>query len=132
MNALVIDTSSWISYFNEKNSSLESEIDLALKEGRVHMSPLVASELCSGVKQSDSYEKQLKEFLLELPICDNSLEHWFRVAKLRKDLAKKGLSISTPDAHVLQCALDLDCYFIYEDKIFDKASKFIRFKKLNV
>lgn len=132
MNALVIDTSTWINYFNGKKVLLQEQVDNALKEGRVFLSPVVAAELISGTKQSQAMENELIDFLKELPLCDHSFEHWVRVGKLRRDLAKKGISISTPDAHVLQCALDLKAYLVHEDKIFDKVCAHIPLKSLSL
>ena len=68
MNALLIDTSIWISYFK---GTPFPEIDLALKEGRVYMTGLIASELLSGVSNSKE-KKQLETFVKELPLCDAS------------------------------------------------------------
>lgn len=131
MNALVVDTSSWINYFNGKRVLLQEQVDVALKEGRVYLPAVVAAELISGTKQSESIETELKEFLAELPLCDNSFEHWVRVGQLRKLLAKKGITISTPDAHVLQSALDMKAYLVHEDKIFDKVKPHVPLKSLS-
>ena len=40
--------------------------------------------------------------------------------RLRADLRARGLSVSTPDAHVAQCALDVDGLLLTEDTIFGK------------
>lgn len=131
MNALVVDSSSWIQYFSGKRALLQEQIAVALKEGRIYLPPIVATELISGSRHSESLEKDLKSFLMELPLCDHSLEHWFRVGQLRKDLAKKGITISTPDAHIAQCAIDLKAYLVHEDKIFDKISKHVPLKAIS-
>jgi predicted nucleic acid-binding protein len=60
----------------------------------------------------------LEEFLLTLPLCPADVAHWFRVGRLRNSLAARGLSISTPDAHVAQCALDLGAELLSADTIF--------------
>lgn len=119
MNALIVDTSSWISYFAVKTH--EDEIDLALQEGRVYLPPLVAAELMSA-RLSASQKTSLRAFLEELPICESALDHWIRVGELRAELAAKGLTVSTPDAHVAQCAIDLKCFLLTEDGIFEKIS----------
>lgn len=126
MNVIVVDTSSWISYFAGKSND---DLDLALKEGRVYLTPIVAAELLSGTLSSKERE-ELKEFLIELPLCDSSIEHWIRVGEFRQELTKKGLSISTPDSHVAQCALDLEGYLISEDQIFKKIQKITSALKL--
>ncbi len=120
MNVLIVDTSSWISYFKGACTQ-EDEIDLALKEGRVHLPPVVVAELLSSQLRA-SERTRLQEFLGELPLCDCRLEHWARVGELRAQLFKKGIHVSTPDAHVAQTAMDLEGYLVSEDGIFKKIS----------
>ena len=115
MSALVIDTSSWIAYFRE--GSGDAIIEPALEEGTVHLPPVVAAELLSG-RMAERARGDLEEFLLTLPLCAADVAHWFRVGRLRNSLAAKGLSISTPDAHVAQCALDLGADLFSADAIF--------------
>ncbi len=122
MNVIVVDTSSWISYFKGKENK---DIDKALEEGRCYLSPIVLAELLSA-KLKEEQQKTLTEFLKELPLCDNSFGHWQRVGLLRSNLARRGISVSTPDSHVAQCVLDLDGYLISEDKIFQKLAKVIK------
>ncbi len=114
MSALVIDTSSWISYFAGRGPDW---IEDALGESRVHLPPMVAAELLSGpmtARQRDA----LKSLLADLPLCPTDLQHWFRVGKLRNRLLAKGLAVTTPDAHIAQCALDLVAELLTEDAIF--------------
>lgn len=119
MNALVVDTSSWISYFAGAG---EKAIDEALREGRVYLSSIVAAELMSG-KLRSSDERKLVGFFRELPLCDSSLDHWVRVGRLRARLLERRLKISTPDAHIAQCAIDLNCFLLTEDRVFSKVAK---------
>ena len=52
-------------------------------------------------------------------------EHWFRVGKLRAGLRAEGLSVSTPDAHVAQCAIDTGGVLLTEDRVFEKIAKIV-------
>lgn len=115
MSALVIDTSSWIAFFREGGG--DAIIEPALEEGTVYLPPVVAAELLSG-RMTERARGQLEDFLLTLPLCPADVAHWFRVGRLRNSLAAKGLSISTPDAHVAQCALDLGAELLSADAIF--------------
>ena len=115
MSALIIDTSSWIAFFRE--GSGDAIVEPALEEGTVHLPPVVAAELLSG-RMAERARSDLEEFLLTLPLCPADVAHWFRVGRLRNSLAAKGLSISTPDAHVAQCALDLGADLLSADTIF--------------
>lgn len=128
MNAIVIDTSSWVSYFSGSGKK-DGDIELALKEGRVFIPPLVVSELLSG-NLTKRQHQVLYDMLIDLPMCEVGFEHWVRVAKLRRVLARKGVSISVPDAHIAQCVLDLDCYLISEDGIFKRVMNLLRLRLL--
>lgn len=127
MSALVVDTSSWVTYFANTGPSV---IDEALAEGRVYLSPIVAAELISG-KMSARQRSELEAFLLDLPLCVHNLEHWIRVGKLRALLFSKGLSVSTPDAHVAQCAIDLNAPLLTEDQVFVKISQITHLRLLS-
>src|SRR5690606_31328466 len=96
-----------------------SEIDDALKEGRLFLPPIVAAELTSA-RAPESKKRALLEFLRELPLVATDISHWLRVGELRLSAAKKGLSISTPDAHIAQCCLDTGARLLSEDKVFKK------------
>jgi hypothetical protein len=126
VNVIVVDTSVWISFFSGKTFK---DVEMALKEGRIHLPPIVLAELLSA-KLTKSEKTDLIAFLDELPLCVCDFEHWIRVGELRGHLLRKGISISTPDAHVAQCALDLEGYLATEDKIFSKISDRINLKLL--
>ena len=119
MNVLVIDTSVWIEYLRGKPVPA---LEVGLHEGRVYLPVVVVSELLSSFKP-ESKRSEFVEFLKELPLCDSSIEHWIRVGELRSRLSKKGIQISTPDAHIAQSAIDLDGYLLSDDKIFNRIAK---------
>ena len=121
MSALVVDTSSWVSYFAGRGTPL---IDDALAEGRVFLPAVVAAELLSG-KLSAPDRSALEDLLSDLPLCGTDHRHWFRVGKLRASLFPRGISVSTPDAHVAQCTLDLKGTLLTEDRIFRLMSKHV-------
>ena len=119
MSALVVDTSSWVSWLAGKGSPL---IDEAAAEGRLYLPVMVAAELLSG-KLSPKKQRELEAALRELPLCAQDVDHWFRVGRLRAFLRAVGLTTSTPDAHVAQSALDLDAQLLTEDAVFAKVAR---------
>ena len=119
VSALVIDTSSWISYFAGKGSGL---IESALEEAQVYLPPVVAAELLSA-SMSSKDRLALEDLLTQLPLCGTERAHWFRVGKLRALLGAGGVSVSTPDAHIAQCALDLNAELLTEDKVFERIAR---------
>ena len=119
MNVLLVDTSSWITFLR---GSPHAELEVALKEGRVYLSPVVVAEILSSFRP-ESKRKNFIQFLKELPLCETGFDHWVRVGSLRTALASRGLVVSTPDAHIAQCALDLDGYLMSEDAIFARIAE---------
>jgi predicted nucleic acid-binding protein len=93
----------------------------ALEEGRVHLPVVVAAELLSARLEA-SERRQLQDLLSDLPAIGLDVEHWFRVGKLRSHLRALGVSVSTPDAHVAQCALDAGAELLAEDRVFLKIA----------
>ena len=124
MSALVVDTSSWVSYFAGRGSDL---VDEALAEGRVVLPPVVAAELLSGTLHPRE-QARLEDFLAHLELCPSDLSHWLRVGRLRAELRRAGLSVSTPDAHVAQCAMDCHGRLLTEDGIFGKIARLGRLR----
>jgi predicted nucleic acid-binding protein len=119
VSALVIDTSAWISFFAGRG---DDRIPEWLEEGRVHLPPVVAAELCSG-RLDPRQRAELEALLADLPLCASGLDHWIAVGHLRAGLRAKGLSVSTPDAHVARCALDLGAELLTEDPIFKAVAR---------
>lgn len=118
MSALVVDTSSWIAYFAGDGSPL---VDEALEEGRLHLPLVVAAELLSG-RMAAAERRELEDLLLDLPALGGEVGHWFRVGELRASLRERGLSVSTADAHVAQCAIDLGAELLSEDRVFERIA----------
>jgi len=114
VSGIVVDTSAWIEYFAGREYTL---IDDALKQGAVLLPPIVVAELVSGANRARE-RAALVEFLQELPLCPADLDHWMRVGNLRRVCREKGLSVSTPDAHVAQCSIDADASLLSLDSVF--------------
>jgi predicted nucleic acid-binding protein len=119
VSALIVDTSSWISYFAGRGRP--ELIDEALQEGRVHLPLVVAGELCSGTLTRSDLDA-LEDFLRDLPMAGMELEHWCRVGRLRARVRQEGLTLSTPDAHVAQCTFELEGALLTEDAVFSKIT----------
>ena len=53
---------------------------------------------------------------------ETSLDHWINVGLLRQHLRRHGLTITLPDAHIAQCALERDAILITRDAVFAKIA----------
>ena len=118
MSAIVADTSEWVEYFAGRPAPL---LEHALAAGLLVVPPIVIAELLSGARQAAD-RAALEDLLADLRMAHVPFEHWRRVGTLRAALLAQGFTISTPDAHVAQCALDLDAVLLTRDSIFKKIA----------
>ena len=119
MSGLVVDTSVWIDFLAGRPvGALED----ALLQGVVTLPPMVVAELVSGARIAKQ-RAAVTDLVHDLPVLATPVDHWIRVADLRRQLAEKGIAISTPDAHVAQCTIDLDGLLLTRDAVFDKIAR---------
>jgi predicted nucleic acid-binding protein len=119
VSALFVDTSVWVEFF--RGVPLP-ELESALQDGLVVLAPVVAAEL-SSAPLSKTERRSLVELIEDLPLHPAPLEHWLAVGALRAQLAKKGVFVSTPDAHIAQCAIEAGAPLWSKDAIFLKVAK---------
>ena len=121
MAGVVVDTSVWIRFFD---GSRRDDVVEALEHGAVVLPPIVVSELITGAT-TQPQRLAIGELLQDAPVHATPLDHWIRVGDLRRTLARKGLSVTIPDAHVAQCALDLDAVLLTSDGVFNSIAKHV-------
>lgn len=116
--SVVVDTSVWIDFFAGRPTPT---LDDALAAGAVVLPPIVVAELVTGARGGRE-QAALVDLLQDLPLHPTPVEHWIRVGELRRRLLGEGIQISTPDAHVAQCALDLGALLLSRDDVFSRAA----------
>lgn len=121
MSGLIVDTSVWIEFFSGKTLP---DLEQALLDGRVVLSPIVRAELLSGA-MTVAKEKKLIDFLEDLDFHGTTEAHWTAVGRARRLFREKGLKVSIPDAHVAQCALETNGLLYSFDAIFPKIARVI-------
>jgi len=118
VSGLVVDTSIWIDFFRGEPLP---DLELALRDGLVVLPPLVVAELLSAPLRKKQ-RAELTSMLHDLPVHETPFAHWQAVGELRAALRKKGVSVSTPDAHVAQAAIELEARLWSRDAIFTRVA----------
>lgn len=124
MAGVVVDTAVWIDYFAGRETP---SLDEALVNGVAIVPPVVVAELVSGATTPEQRTK-IGELLQDAPVHETRLDHWIHVGELRRELARKGLNVTVPDAHVAQCALDGDSVLLSRDEIFVSIARETRLR----
>jgi predicted nucleic acid-binding protein len=112
--AVVLDSSVLIDQLSK--GPLEALRQL-LGDVPVFLPPLVLSEVLSGADDLAS-RGQIGELLQDVPVHETPLEHWIDLGTLLRNLSRHGLNVTLPDAHVAQCALDLNATLLTRDAVF--------------
>jgi len=115
---LIVDTPVWVDFFAGETIPL---LEDALALGTVVLAPVVVAELVSGVGEGPDRDA-LVELLEDLPLHETPRDHWARVGALRRRLGEVGHAVSTPDAHVAQCALDRGAPLLSRDRVFGRIA----------
>ena len=117
--SVVVDTSTWIDFFSGRTIP---ELEDALAQAAVVLPPIVVAELISGTRNSRD-RNAVATLVTDIPVHETPIAHWIRVGELRRRLRGRGLSISTPDAHVAQCALDRNALLLTRDRVFSAVAR---------
>jgi len=97
-------------------------LDDAVDSETLVLPPLVVAEVISG-DMTPEQRTTFGEMLQDAPLHITLLSHWLDVGKLRRELRRKGVNVNLPDAHVAQCALDLDAVLLTRDAVFEKIAR---------
>lgn len=117
----VADTCALIDHVNRRSVHA---LDFALANELLIVPPLVIAELVSGATRATE-TKAIAELIPNLRMHRTDFRHWVAVGDLRRDLSMHGVNLTIPDAHVAQCAIDLDATLITTDKVFKLVSNYI-------
>jgi predicted nucleic acid-binding protein len=116
---VIVDSSVWIDAFGGETIV---EVERAIADNRIVLSPLVIAEILSG-ETAPRTREAVGLLLQDYPLHPTLLDHWIRVGDLRRMLRANGVNATIPDAHIAQCALDRDAVVYTRDEIFVRIAK---------
>jgi predicted nucleic acid-binding protein len=119
VRGIAVDTSVWIDFFAGKTVA---PLEEALAAQTVVLAPLVVAELVSAAVRPRE-RQAIIELVRDLPVHETPRSHWVSVGELRRELRHWGLTVSTPDAHIAQCALDRRAPLLSRDSVFGRIAE---------
>ena len=119
---ILVDTSVWIDYFQNKDSSISEEMDRILSEDKVYVPKVVIAELIKGAKSSKE-TAVIEDFLEAFHIIDQEKDSWIKAGRLSRDLKKHGQTIHLLDCYIAIIAQEFRCKIFTLNRHFKDIQK---------
>ena len=121
---ILIDTSVWIDYFQNKSSSVSEELDRILSDAEVCVPKIVIAELIQGAKSSKEIAI-IEDFLEAFHIIDQKQDSWIKAGRLSYDLKMHGKTIHLLDCYIAIIAQEFGCKIFTLNRHFKDIQKVI-------
>ncbi|HIC92365.1 MAG TPA: PIN domain nuclease [Syntrophaceae bacterium] len=102
---VLIDTSVWIDFFRNKESSLRNQVIQLLRIRKAYYTGIIALELYRGARSKREIFI-LDKLFLSIDRISQRGETYKKAGLMGFELAKKGLTVSTVDLLIAQLALE--------------------------
>ena len=116
---VLVDTSSWIEYFNKPESKTGASIEALIKNWEICVAGIILTELLQGAKVKNEFNSIL-ESIVALPFLETTMETWIKAGEISFSFRRKGITIPTTDLIISSLALEYDCSILTLDPHFKK------------
>ncbi len=129
MPRLVVDSSIWIDFFNNKTSPQIEHLRTVMLEqamsSPIIILPVIMQEVLQGI-ESDRFYTTIKDNLSGLDYIDYDIyEFSVKAAELFRHLRRKGVTIrKANDCLIAALCIHFDCPLFHKDKDFDNIAKY--------
>jgi len=101
---IIVDTTIWIEFFRNPQSSHSSHLKDLLRQQRVVMVGMVLAEILQGIKAPKEAQLVLTGFT-KLPYSEMTKDRWQQAGEISASLRKKGTTLPLSDLTIASCAL---------------------------
>ena len=130
MTKVLIDSSSWIHFFNQSSPWHFETVSQAIREDRAVTCGLVITEVLRGARNHKE-TKILSENFNLLEYLPFQQEDYWESAKLGFDLARKGLAVKTIDLLIAHLATKHHFTLVHQDSDFELITRHTPLKTLS-
>ena len=116
---ILLDTSVWVDYFRRRPSPHKDTVKTLIVTGQVATCGMVYLELMRGISAE---EEQVSQMLSEFPRLPTDWSVYEMSGNLSRDLQRKGIQLSLPDALIAATAMAADTALYTLDGDFKKIS----------
>ena len=128
---VLIDTSIWIEYFQNRSRVLSKRVDEYLSQSKVFVPRVVIAELIQS-SRSTKETSVIERFIEAFNIVDQNEETWIKAGHLSHQLKKEGENVHLIDCYLAVIAKDNDCHILTLDRQFEDIRKIIDIQLLTL
>jgi predicted nucleic acid-binding protein len=115
---VLIDTSIWIEYFQNRSHALSKRVDEYLSRSKVCVPRVVIAELIQS-SRSKKETSIIERFVEAFNIVDQNEETWIKAGHLSHQLKKEGKNVNLMDCYLAVIAKDNDCQILTVGRQFE-------------
>lgn len=133
-NGILVDTSVWIDFFNNKDSVHSNLLTSFIKnDEKIFICPIIYQEILQGIKDDYKFE-EIKNIILNFNILDyNIMLITNEAIDLYRNLRKKGITIrKSVDCLIASYALVNNLHLFFIDKDFENIYQNSEMKIISV
>jgi predicted nucleic acid-binding protein len=119
---ILVDTSVWIRYFQDKSAKFSGKVDDILSKQEVYVPKIVIAELIQGSK-SEREVSVIEDFVNAFNVIDQKEDTWTKAGKLSFALKKKGRTVNLTDCYIAVIAQEHGCQIFSLDEHFKEIQK---------
>lgn len=116
---VIVDTSVWISFFNQPQSLEKREIDALIDADRLALVGVVLAELIQGCRTPREADT-IVSMLSGLCLLETTFSSWRRAGELSYSLRRKGITLPLTDLIIGALAIEHDCRVYARDPHFER------------
>lgn len=120
---ILIDSSVWIDFFRNKDSSFIDKIELLLKSGRAVYTGIIVIELINGAKGKKELQVLENMFGVMEMFSEKESTH-LNTGKLGYEIARKGYTLGVVDLLIAQIAMENNLSLLTMDEHFKIIAKY--------
>lgn len=118
-DGVIVDTSVWIEFFNNPDSSEKYAVVKLLKNNKVFICGMELAEILQGVRK-DKEREEIEQTMGALPFLPCNIHTWTKLGAMSANLMKKGLTIPITDLFIAVSAIINNCQVYTLDRHFKK------------
>lgn len=121
---IVVDSNTWVDFFNGEETVWVERLDSALASGEdISVLPVIVTEVLQGFRTASGFERAHR-LLISLPAIHPGMETHIEAARLFRNLRAKGVTVrGAVDCIIAQTSIEVEAELLSPDSDFRSIAR---------